>query len=485
MKKVNTLIKSFETKNTVTQNGAISHSTTSSAVLDLFGKISTCRTAGEEVVRQLFTSAYNEDKNLALKTLFYSRDVREGQGERRMFRVIFRHLATTDSEVAKSLLKHVPEFGRWDDVLESLDGTPVFSDALKLISKQLRADMKSEAPSVCAKWAPSEQASSGITKGLAKKVREYMKISPKTYRKMLSKLRGQINIVERKMCSGEWKDIDFESVASRASTIYRKAFKKHTPEEYQAFLKAVEKGEATIKASTLYPYDLAIQAAKGEDKTLDLQWNALPDYCGDNKDDLLVVADTSGSMGTFGYTLAITACVSLALYIAERNKGSFSGYFLNFNTDSHLIKVVGNTLHQKLSNLARAPWGGTTNLQSAFDAILTHAVKNKVPQKEMPSKIIILSDMEFNTACARNDKTNLEVIQVKYKNAGYKMPGIVFWNLNAASTQTPVKFDDKGTCLVSGYSPAILKTVLSGKVTTPCDIMLETLNSERYEKIKA
>jgi hypothetical protein len=299
----------------------------------------------------------------------------------------------------------------------------------------------------------------------------------------LSKLRAQVNVIESKMCEGQWKNIDFESVSSRAAMIYRKAFKKHSPKEYQAYLDSVAKGTATIKASTLYPYDLALLALREYNQTIELQWKALPDFCEGSTEDILVVADTSSSMGTLGHSLAITACVSLALYIAERNQGAFKGYFLNFDDDSHLIKISGTSLTQKLKNLHAAPWGGSTNLQSAFDAILKHAISNGVKEKDMPKKIIILSDMEFNAACPSNRNTNLEVIQAKYKAAGYKMPSIVFWNLNGNSTQTPVKSDTNGTCLVSGYSPSILKTILSGKTTTPYDEMLKVLEAERYAAI--
>jgi hypothetical protein len=486
MKKTNTLIKSFETKDTVTANGAITHSTTSNAVLDFFGMGSAARQQTDKFILDLFNAAYAEDKTLALKVLFYSRDIRGGQGERKAFRTVFKHLANTDEVVAKKLLKHIPEFGRWDDILETVEGTPLEIEALKLVSKQLRADLKSETPSLCAKWAPSEQASSDVTRRLAKKVREYMKMSPKQYRKMLSGLRAKLNILERQMCSKDWDSINFERVPSRAAMLYKDAFKKHAEEAYNAYLTKVKSGEAKINASTLYPYELTVKAMTQDDATIEAQWKALPNYLADNPHNGLVVADVSGSMTCCATApRPIDVSISLALYFAERNEGAFNGYFMTFSNKSKLVKVTGNTLHEKVNNLSQAEWGMSTNLQSAFESILSHAVKGNVPEKDMPKTIYVISDMQFNVAVGDNSSTNHEAIKAKYKKAGYNLPSIVFWNVNASSKQSPVKMDEKGTCLVSGCSPSILKSVLSAKVISPMDVMLETINSERYESIKA
>lgn len=492
MKKKNALINAIQTGDTVTHNGAKSHSTTGTAVLDFFGKGGALRSQSEADVINHFSSAYAEDKTLALKVLFYLADVRGGQGERRLFRVAFNWLAQNDESVAKKLIKHIPEYTRFDNVLESLENTKLEKAALDLVAKQLKKDVNAEAPSLAAKWAPSEQASSDVTRRLANKLRNHMKMSPKAYRKMLSGLRQKIGVVERLMCEGNWKKINFQHVPSRAALIYKKAFNAHAPELYSKFLTKVEKGEAKINASTLYPYDIVREVLHkdGNDaRTLEAQWKALPDFLADNPHNGLVVADVSGSMDSSGYyggntsnVRPIDVATSLAIYFAERNIGAFNGNFMIFSHDAKLLSIGSGSLKDKVRKVHGNRDVANTNLQSVFDLILEKAKASKVPQSEMPSTIYIVSDMQFDSACS--GKTNLEVIKEKYKKAKYKMPSIVFWNVNSYS-DTPVKFDSNGTALVSGCSPAILKSVLSGKVTTPYDLMLSTVMVERYEPIAA
>jgi len=494
MKKKNALVNAMQSHNVATGNGALSHSTSGTSVLDFFGKGGALRSQTEQDVINLFSKAYGEDKTLALKALFYLADVRGGQGERRLFRVAYNWLAKNDLKTAKKLLKYIPEYTRWDNILETLENTALEKDAFSFVAKSLKADLKEETPSLLAKWAPSEQASSNVTRRLAYKLRSEMKLSPKNYRKMLSGLRAKIGVVERLMCSGDWKDINFSHVPSNAAKIYKKAFNAHVPDLYSKFLTKVEKGEAKINASVLYPYDIVREAMKSFDndlRTIDAQWKALPDFLKDNPHNGLVVADVSGSMdssghygGDTGNVRPIDVSVSLAIYFAERNVGAFKGHFMIFGGESRFMTLNGGTIKDKVSAVLADRPCPNTNLQAVFDTILKKGVTYKVPQSEMPSVIYIVSDMQFDVACGRNDKTNLEVIREKYKAAGYKMPTIVFWNVNSYS-DTPVKFDDKGVCLVSGCSPSILKTAISGKVVTPYQLMLDVLNGERYEPIKA
>lgn len=490
--KKNALLSAMQTKDTVTHNGAVSHSTTGTKVLDLFGKGGAMRSQDESDTINLFSMAYKEDKTLALKVLFYLADVREGQGERKLFRTCYNWLAENDSKVATKLLEYVPEYTRFDNVLESLENTKLESKALNFIAQQLQADLKAEAPSLCAKWAPSEQASSRVTKRLARKLRSHMELSPKAYRKMLSKLRKEIDIVERKMCGDKWTKIDYEAVPSRASTIYRDAFKKHDPEGYAKFIGQVEKGEKKINASVLYPYDI-VRNFTGyrptADATLEAQWKALPDYLKDNPHNGLVVADVSASMDSSGYyggktsnVAPIDVAVSLAIYFAERNKGAFHNNFMVFSSHAILKELKGHTLQAKVKDVLGNRPVANTNLQSVFKLILDKATEFKVPESEMPSVIYLISDMQFDAAC--NGKTNLEAIKGKYEKAGYKMPRIVFWNVNSYD-DVPVKVNDKGVCLVSGCSPTILKTALTNKVVTPWDLMVQTVNVERYAQIHA
>lgn len=488
MKKKNALVNAMQSHDVVTANGALSHSTSGTSVLDFFGKGGALRAQSEQEVTNLFSKAYAEDKNLALKALFYLADVRGGQGERRLFRVAYNWLAKNDLATAKKLLKYIPEYTRFDNVLETLENTALEKDALTFVAKQLKKDLDSETPTLAAKWSPSEQASSDVTRRLAFKLRSKMKMSPKAYRKMLSGLRAKIGIVERQMCAGDWNKINFSHVPSRAALIYKKAFNSHTPDLYSKFLTKVEKGEAKINASVLYPYDLVsgIEYKDGTDlRTIEAQWKALPDFLKDNPHNGLVVADVSGSMdsGT-GSVRPVDVATSLAIYFAERNVGAFNGNFMIFSNHAKLLSIGAGSLKDKVRTVHQNREVANTNLQSVFDLILEKGVKYKVPQSEMPTVLYIVSDMQFDHACHGNNKTNFEVIREKYKKSGYKMPTIVFWNVNAQS-DVPVKFNDKGVCLVSGCSPSILKTAISGKVVTPYQMMLDVLSSERYELIAA
>jgi len=486
MKKKNSLVNAIQSHDVLTTNGAVSHSTSGTSVLDFFGKAAAMRGSSEQDVINSFSLAYREDKTLALKALFYLADVRGGQGERRLFRVAYNWLAKNDATVAKKLLKYIPEYTRFDNVLETLENTALEGDALSFLAKQLKADAKAETPTLAAKWSPSEQASSNVTRRLAFKLREKMKLSPKAYRKLLSGLRAKIGVVERQMCAGDWKKINFSHVPSKAALLYKKAFNAHTPDLYSKFLTKVEKGEVTINASTLYPYDVVAQVMSksgNELRTLEAQWKALPNYLEANPHNGLVVADVSGSMdsGT-GSVRPVDVATSLAIYFAERNVGAFNGNFMIFSRDAKLLSIGAGSLQDKVRMVHKNREVANTNLQSVFDLILEKGVKYKVPQVEMPTVLYVISDMQFDAACEGG--TNFEAIKVKYKAAGYKIPTIVFWNVNAHA-DTPVKFDEKGVCLVSGCSPSILKTAISGKVVTPYKLMLDVLGAERYEPITA
>jgi hypothetical protein len=287
------------------------------------------------------------------------------------------------------------------------------------------------------------------------------------------------------MTQKKWNDIPYEHVPSRAMKLYTKAFTKNDKDRFVQYLEDVKAGKKTIKASTLYPYDIVhelfhkLEVDETELNSLQAQWEALPDYLKDSTEkNGIVVADVSGSM----WGRPIEVAISLALYFSERNKGTFKDYFLTFSESPELVKVYGKNLLEKINNVSNANWGMSTNLQSIFDLILKTAVKYNTKEEDMPSKIFIVSDMQFNMAISDNRKTNFEVIDEKYKAAGYKRPVLVFWNVNASS-DSPVTKDEKGTFLVSGCSPSILKNAMNTTAVTPIDLMLEVLNSERYSKI--
>ncbi len=428
-----------------------------------------------------------------MKALFYARDVRGGQGERKLFTDVIHYLAETHKEVVKRNLDLIPEFGRWDDLFAVFD-TPLQEDALKLIRTQLHKDVEAEAPSLLAKWMKSSNTSSKESRRLAQITYKYLGLQERDYRRVLSGLRKKIDIVERHMSSKDWTGVNYSAVPSQATRIYSDAFKKHDSARYEAFITKVENGEEKINAGTLYPYQIVkgietVEASKA--RALDAMWNALPNYM-EEPENALCVVDTSGSM-FMGYSEVspIDVSVSLGIYFAERNVGPFKNYFMTFSTEPQMQKIKGTTIQEKYRNLRGAEWGMSTNIQAVFDLLLKNALKMKATREEMPGKIYIISDMQFDSACGHggfyreteDEKTNYDAIKKQYEAVGYEKPDLVFWNVSAGG-DTPVTKDENGTYLVSGCSPSILKYAINCEAATPYQLMLEVLGSERYEQVK-
>jgi hypothetical protein len=470
---------------TVTANGAITPVTTASAVLDFFSQAGAFRGKDEATILSVFNQAFSENPLLALRALFYFRDVRGGQGERRLFRVIIKSLAANHKAALGRNLSLVPVFGRWDDLFELFD-TQLERDMMILVNNQLAADLDAEKPSLLAKWLPSENASSSVGRIQARSLSKFFGISPREYRKALSLLRAKIKIVETSLCKKEYGNIEYDKIPSRAGMVYRKAFSRNDKERYAVFLGAVEKGEKTINAGALFPYDICHKVLGGESNdTLEALWKNLPDYFGENKGNRIAVVDVSSSMnsGLGSNIRPMDVSISLGLYIAERCQGPFQNHFITFSHQPKLEQVRGSSLSEKIKNMHSAEWGGNTDLQKVFELILSKAKAFKVSQADMPSELYIISDMQFDTACQHNSISNFEVVKQKYAAAGYKMPKLIFWNVNASPNQTPVQRHEINTVLVSGCSPSILVSLLSSKTVTPYDFMLEVLNKPRYSQI--
>lgn len=475
---MNTLINAIEQKQnvTTTENGAATLKSTLKATVDFFGLGGALRSRTEQDVISLFSKAFAEDPLVAVKTLFYIRDVRGGQGERKTFRTCFAWLAKEYPEVAIKNLDNVVEFGRWDDLF-CTRGTSVWTNN---VLPMIRNEWFSGKTSLFQKWLPSQNASSVTTKKIATEIINYLKISPRTYRKTLSEKRAELDVVERKMCSNNWDKINYKGVPSKAALNYKGAFENHDGVRYAQYIADVKSGKTTINAGTLYPYDIVEKCFANDDSnTLDVLWSSLPDYTNGDTSNGIVVADVSGSMS--GRPMAVS--ISLAMYISERNNGAFKDRFITFSERPTLQKVIGNNIRERVRNLQSADWGMSTNLESVFNLILDTAKEHNIPASELPSKIYIVSDMEFNAACNCPDATLFQYIDQAYKSAGYERPELVFWNVNARNTHSPVKFDDRGTCLVSGCSPSILKSLLSGTIVNAEQIMLDTINVKRYESV--
>jgi hypothetical protein len=386
-------------------------------------------------------------------------------------------LEKTDTEAAKALLAKVPELGRWDDLF-------VFkTKELKDVAYTMLGDALREKNGLAAKWTPRQGP-------IAVEIRNFFGMSPKFYRKSLVEL---TKVVESQMCAKEWDAINFSHVPSVAAARYKKAFNRNTP-EYAKYVQSLVKGdkpEVKVNASVAYPYDVlkgrinnyGISFDKTELDLIQKQWEALPNYVGDAN--ILPLVDVSGSMtcsaGKNTKLTCLEVSVSLGLYLADKNKGKFKDTFLTFSDKPELLHLKGN-INQKIDQMVKSTWGMSTNLHAAFKKILDVAVKNGVPQEEMPNMVLILSDMQFNS-CVVHDDSAIEMIACKYREAGYEMPKVVFWNLNAAYGNAPVKFDKSGTALVSGFSPAVVKPLLAGDLDnfTPESVMLKTIMDDRYK----
>ena len=499
-----------ETK--LTENGAVGFRTTGKKLLDLNFAVASLRRASECDIITKFIGAYFEDKVTAVKWLFYARDVREGLGERRLFRVVMEEFAVQEPKAAKELIKLVPEYGRWDDLWCLLE-TDLVDDVVAVVHNQIVEDLdnieNNKSISLLSKWMPSLNASSKTTKKYASILCKKMLHSPRSYRKMLSRMRKYIYVVECKMSAREWNAINYEAVPSRANLIYNGAFLRNDEERRREYLGKLEKGEAKINAGTLYPHDIVHKYTKGGwysrlgnyDATLEGLWKALPDTvkgCGNT----IVVADGSGSMtcnvgGNTGVT-ALDVANALAIYFAERSSGEFKDKYITFSERPQLVDLSkGKTLRDKIQIALNHDEVANTNIEAVFDLILSTAIKNNMTQDEIPANILIVSDMEFDSCATTNSNrsngwysyrerpttTLFGEIEKRYKAAGYKLPRLVFWNVNSRTGTIPVKENDLGVALVSGFSVNIVNMVMSNKLD-PYECLLDMLNTERYQPIE-
>lgn len=449
-----------------TQNGAETFIRSGSGLLDFFAQAGSMRGRKDEAL-DLFKKAFAEDRQSAVRTLFFLRDCRGGAGERDLFRTCLEWLGTDVPEVFEKIIHHVPFYGRFDDMF--FDDEKCFN----FINTTLNQDKEIDKPSLLAKWLPTANASSPITRAKARFFAGKLGLTEIAYRKTVRDIRKKIETVEEKMSGQDWDIINYSEVPSQASRIYKNAFKKHDEKRYAEFIEKATTGEVKINAATLYPYQIYKSVQNDYSPTLEALWNQLPDYTrGKNA---LVVADVSGSMS--GDPMAVS--VSLALYFAERNVGQFKDHFITFSGKPMLQRVQGKTLLDKMNSIERAEWEMNTNLQAVFDLILNTAKSNSTPKEELPETIYIISDMEFDQA--ERGGTNLSVIKDKYAEAGYAVPNVVFWNVNASGKNLPAQKNEKGVALVSGFSPVVFKMAVENK--TPEQVMFDTINSERYAQI--
>lgn len=482
-----------------TENGAVKHLTTKSALLDMFALGAAYRKRSEEDCILLFKNAYNENPEYAMKCLFYIRDVRGGQGERRFFRVCLKWLAQTHPEAVIRNIEFIPEFGRWDDLYCLMD-TEAETVALELIKNQLILDLTCDTPSLCAKWVKSENASSKETRALGEKTRIFFGMSHRNYRKMLALLRSKINVLEKLMSENKWDEIKFDKIPSKAGITYKNAFARRDviKEKYERFAKDKT---TKVNAEVLNPVDIAHQIftkyhpSETERLMWDKYWANLKDYYNGREEKGIAIVDVSGSMGG----TPMEAAVSMGAYIAERGKGPFQNHFITFSGNPELVEFNGIDIYDKFHRAKCADWGMNTNIEAVFNLLLTTALREGVKKSEMPETLYIFSDMEFDrcvtTGPVSHDRygnytssyvssenhmeTLLEGIARKWAEKGFELPRVVFWNLDARQNNIPAmggRFS-----YVSGFSMNMVEQILSGE--DGYSLMMAKLNTERYSVI--
>lgn len=507
-----------------TQNGAPTLKSTKNPILDFFFMAGALRGKHFNEYRAQFDAAFSHDERLTMQLVLWLRDVRGGAGERETTRKILSHMEEHYKDAALKMIPVLAEFGRWDDLL-------VFTDAdCKALAYNTIAQALRSGNALCAKWMPriykmkkvqvdkvlknNDHALQGTfakpktvkvkvvdknsvanknrkhNNQIARELMSVMNLTERQYRKLLSSL---TQVVENKMCDDKWDEINYEHVPSVASARYVKAFKRHDEEGYEEYLTKLSTGEAKVNASSIFPYDVLKNVVQryspptAEQVKLGIsQWDALPNFLEGAK--VLPMVDTSGSMSCSAGSTDMSCmfvAVSLGLYIADKQDGIFKDLWLNFSHSPQLIELKGKNIAQKAYDLytnytSRQYWDGSTNISAAFDKVLSTAKNNNLAPEDMPEKLIVLSDMEFNNGNSSWGKTPYLQAKAKFEAAGYKLPHIVFWNLNARPGNNPVSSTDSGVSLVSGFSSNLLKPILSGKSVDPVQTMLETIDSERY-----
>lgn len=465
------------------------------AAVDFYGKskhnshfYSTDRTMDAVEALRLFITSYEEDPLYTMKWLMYARHIKLGLGERDIFRMMLTKIGDLHPDMALQFIiaTELWNYGRWDDVLRIFFDTTstILYDGLgEVISNQFRRDVigcsLGDSISLLAKWMPSNNTSSKEKRSEAVILQSLLHLSAREYRKTLSRLREYLAVVDRKASLNQWNDINYNHVPSKANLKYRNAFLKHDEERRKAYLASLEKGDDSVKinANSMFLYDIVQAYVKADscwdsslnpyDETLEQLWNAQEspkDY-----DDILVIRDGSGSMGVKlsgnSSVTALSVADSIALYCAQHNKNeSFKNRFITFSNRPQIVDIsMCQTLRDKLRRLHRFDDYSNTDIEATFDLILDTAVKNHLPQDELPSSCLIISDMQFDQATAHDDNTTvIESCRQKFEALGYTMPRLIFWNVSVYAHNTiPLQVHPSGVILVSGFSKSIVDMVVS------------------------
>ncbi len=477
---------------TETQNGAITNKTSLDSCVDFFAQGGSIRSNSESEILSLFAKAFAQDKTIAVRLMYMFRDIRGGQGQRRPFRIQLQWLAQNYPDQTKHLLDHVAEYGRWDDIY-SVVGTACESYAFSLMKQQVVKDLDgltaNQPISILGKWLKRINTSSVESVKLGNLTRKAFGLSAKDYRKLCSNLNRYLQVAENNMSAKTWDKIEYSKLPSQCLLKHRKAFNRNDSERYLEFIELAKQGKVNVNASTLYPYQIVSKILSNWTSNItpgeaEILWKNLPKI--EVNSNAIVVADVSGSMTG----LPMEVCISLAIYFAEQSKGPYNNKFITFSEKPTIQVLQGNNIFEKVHSLSRSEWGMSTNLEAVFKIILQAAVADELQPGDMVETIYIISDMEFNSITRNEIKTNTietfyDTIKLDFEQYGYSIPKLVFWNVNANSGNFPVVHNTPNTCMISGFSPNILKYVTGeqNEILTPEGMMLEVVNSPRYSNI--
>lgn len=511
--KTNSIVNLFCDNISVTENGAVGYETTTHPLLDMNFKVSSFRDRSEEEITEEFIKSFYSDRKYSVKWLFFLRDILEGLGERRTFRICLKYLAVSHPQIARAVLDFVPEYGRFDDLLVLLD-TPLRKEVSAMMKKQLYKDLKgmreNQPVSLMAKWLPGINTSSRESRRLAQMLVEDFGMSPRIYRKILAELRAYLEVVEVKITDQKWSEVAYEKVPAKASLKYDKAFSRHDGERRTEYLEQVMLGKVKLNAKGLVPHEIVHNMLKGnygyglqDDKLSELMWDCMMEQGFQNEwglDDCIVVADGSGSMfapvSGSSSLRAIEVCNALAIYFSQQLKGIYRDKAITFSESPKFIDLsAGHTLKEKLEIMFAHHEVANTNIEAVFDLLLRVAVRQQISADELPKQVLIISDMEFDeargydsyygsrTKHTADDERLFQVIEQKYRRAGYQMPRLIFWNVCGRTDTIPMVSGENGVCLLSGFSQNAMK-VAAKKEIDPYESLLKTLDSPRYDKIE-
>lgn len=479
-----------------TANGGKTFTSSLNANVDFFAQAGSMR-GRPGAVKELFWKAYDENKETALRNLVHLRNIRlGGLGERDSFRAALGHLLDIKDYVALEMLAaNAPYIGRWDDLIYIMEHDfEMFKFGTMILQEQFEADLKNmkenKPVSLMAKWVPNISAHTKEKRQMAKRIASALGYKDLgKYRRDLSSLRSYLNLIEVNLASKDYDAIDFEKTPSKAMFKYREALKRHKGDQYALFIEEVLEGNSRLNASLVMPHEIVkkYEMLEQKDPVLEATWKSLDNVVGESQENIIVVADTSGSMTANYFGTSVEpyhVAQGLAIYTAERLQGAFRNHFITFSRRPSLIQLPEKgSLYSKIELYNQYSIIDNTDIEKVYQLILKTAVDNKMDQSELPTQILIISDMEFDQGASYRE-TTFETAKKNFFEAGYKLPSIIFWNVYASGANIPVRFNESGVALVSGFSTNVLKSVLSGKLDSPEKFMLDVLYKEEYDFVE-